>query len=142
MFKLASIALVAAALSSSVSAYTLHFHNNCPYTVWSAVGAAPYGQPNPDISFGARVDPGGDAYYEADYNVEGLRSWGRTGESYMIDARVGLQNKTLVPDRHLIFHLKFSLNSQVVMILDPTVVSREDKVATLNRCRRTAARDF
>lgn len=79
MFKLASIALVAAALSSSVSAYTLHFHNNCPYTIWPAVGAAPYGQPDLSVSWGARVDPGGEAFYEADYNKRGLRSWARTG---------------------------------------------------------------
>lgn len=58
-----SIALLAFAIASasSASAYYINFHNNCPYTVWPAVGKAPNGQPQGSPAWGARLERGQSA---------------------------------------------------------------------------------
>ncbi|KAF7969200.1 hypothetical protein HWV62_43421 [Athelia sp. TMB] len=69
----------AAALASSASAFTIKFYNNCPYTVWPAVGKAPYGSPDPSVAFGQQLG----AYQSTSFGVAdteiGIRAWGRTG---------------------------------------------------------------
>ncbi|KAI0032093.1 Osmotin thaumatin-like protein [Vararia minispora EC-137] len=71
------VALVPLALiMGCAQAFTIHFANNCPFTVWAAVGAAPNGQPNPSIAFGSRLDRGNSANYA---KSQGVRAWGRTG---------------------------------------------------------------
>lgn len=68
-----------AALAPLASAYTIHFQNNCPYTVWAAVGKAPNGQPDTSISFGKQINSKGNADYDVANNQIGIRAWGRTG---------------------------------------------------------------
>jgi len=56
------------ALTSSASAFTIKFVNNCPYTVWPAVGKAPNGFPDNSVSFGTTLGPGGsDSFGVDDY---------------------------------------------------------------------------
>ncbi|MCO5549781.1 hypothetical protein L7F22_003254 [Adiantum nelumboides] len=61
------------------SAYTITFVNKCSYTVWPAIGAAPNGQPNQSIRFGARLNPGQSVSHGIDDHAIGVRGWGRTG---------------------------------------------------------------
>ncbi|KAH9817730.1 thaumatin-like protein [Melampsora americana] len=66
-------------LAATISAYTIHFQNSCPYTVWAAVGKAPNGQPDGSVSFGRRLDPGQSADFGVADTQLGIRAWGRTG---------------------------------------------------------------
>ncbi|KAI0032092.1 Osmotin thaumatin-like protein [Vararia minispora EC-137] len=75
--KIAVLALAFAA--SSASAITIRFVNNCPYTVWPAIGAAPYGSPNPSIAYGTTLGQGGSASFGVSDTAIGIRAWGRTG---------------------------------------------------------------
>ncbi|KAA1073910.1 hypothetical protein PGTUg99_022206 [Puccinia graminis f. sp. tritici] len=60
--------VIIALLSSSilvvvVNGYTLHFKNNCKFPVWPAVGKAPNGQPDPSVSYGTKLNPGGESQF-------------------------------------------------------------------------------
>ena len=68
-----------ASLAATVSAYDIHFQNNCPYTVWAAVGKASYGQPDNSVAFGKQLDNGQTADFGVDDSQLGIRAWGRTG---------------------------------------------------------------
>ncbi|KAA1107349.1 hypothetical protein PGT21_010923 [Puccinia graminis f. sp. tritici] len=77
-------AVIIALLSSSILAvvvngYTLHFKNNCKFPVWPAVGKAPNGQPDPSVSYGTKLNPGGESQFGVNDREIGIRSWGRTG---------------------------------------------------------------
>jgi hypothetical protein len=50
-------------MSSAVDSYTLHFKNNCKFPVWPAVGKAPNGQPDPSVSYGTKLNPGGESQF-------------------------------------------------------------------------------
>lgn len=75
----AAFAAFLAASTTPTQAYTIHFQNNCRYTVWPAVGAAPNGQPNQSIKYGARLDPRQASSFGVDDKALGVRAWGRTG---------------------------------------------------------------
>ncbi|KAF8327576.1 Osmotin thaumatin-like protein [Cantharellus anzutake] len=76
--KLLAVAALLACIAST-SAITITFNNKCSYTVWPAIGKAPNGQPDPSVSFGTTLDPGGEASFSiSDYEI-GIRAWGRTG---------------------------------------------------------------
>ncbi|VDB95630.1 unnamed protein product [Peniophora sp. CBMAI 1063] len=77
MFKSAILAL--ALTAGSASAITLKFVNHCSYTVWPAVGHAPYGSPNTDIAWGTKLTAGASASFGVADSAIGIRSWGRTG---------------------------------------------------------------
>ncbi|KZV74207.1 Osmotin thaumatin-like protein [Peniophora sp. CONT] len=77
MFKATFLALALA--SGSASAMTLSFVNHCPYTVWPAVGHAPFGSVMTDIAWGYQLTSGNSASFGVDDNAIGVRSWGRTG---------------------------------------------------------------
>ncbi|KZV74208.1 Osmotin thaumatin-like protein [Peniophora sp. CONT] len=77
MFKATFLALALAA--GSASAINLNFVNHCSYTVWPAIGHAPYGSPNTDIAWGAKLAPGASASHSVSDTAIGIRSWGRTG---------------------------------------------------------------
>lgn len=80
MFKIATIALFAASLASSASAYTINWQNNCGYDVWPGLGKAPNGQVDPSVAYGAHLSAnGGTASYSLDDGQIGIRSWARTG---------------------------------------------------------------
>jgi hypothetical protein len=70
---------VLASLAASASAYDIHFQNNCPYTVWAAVGKAPNGQPDNSVAFGRQLNNGDQADFGVDDSQLGIRAWGRTG---------------------------------------------------------------
>ncbi|KAG7445517.1 Osmotin thaumatin-like protein [Guyanagaster necrorhizus] len=67
------------ALISSTSAFTITFKNKCSYTVWPAVGKAPYGVPDTSVSFGTTLASGASASFSVDDYALGIRAWGRTG---------------------------------------------------------------
>ncbi|KAI0028743.1 Osmotin thaumatin-like protein [Vararia minispora EC-137] len=72
--------LFALALTAgSTSAFTLNFVNNCGYTIWPAIGAAPNGSPNPSIAYGTTLGQGGFASFGISDTAIGVRAWGRTG---------------------------------------------------------------
>ncbi|TFK99112.1 Osmotin thaumatin-like protein [Pterulicium gracile] len=77
-FSIAPLVVVAAS-ALSASAYTIRFVNNCPYTVWPAVGKAPNGQPDNSVRFGARLDSRGTTSFGVNDREIGIRAWGRTG---------------------------------------------------------------
>lgn len=79
LVKSALLLLIGFSMSGAVMSYTLRFRNNCPYTVWPAVGKAPNGQPDPSVAYGARLDPGGSSQFGVNDQEIGIRSWGRTG---------------------------------------------------------------
>ncbi|EIW82854.1 Osmotin thaumatin-like protein [Coniophora puteana RWD-64-598 SS2] len=71
--------VLAAALAAPAAAFTIDFQNNCGYTVWPAVGKAPYGSPDPSVAFGTTLGPGGSASFNVADSEIGIRAWGRTG---------------------------------------------------------------
>ncbi|VDC02764.1 unnamed protein product [Peniophora sp. CBMAI 1063] len=77
MFKSAVLSL--ALVAGSASAITIKFVNQCSYTVWPAVGAAPYGSPDSSIAYGTTLGAGGSASFAVSDTAIGIRSWGRTG---------------------------------------------------------------
>ncbi|PIL25248.1 hypothetical protein GSI_13137 [Ganoderma sinense ZZ0214-1] len=77
MKTVALLALVGCA--ASASAFTINFVNKCGFTVWPAVGKAPYGQPDPSVAFGTTLNPGQSASFGVDDQAIGIRAWGRTG---------------------------------------------------------------
>ncbi|KAF9033989.1 Osmotin thaumatin-like protein [Hymenopellis radicata] len=75
----AAFAALASTLVVSSSAFTINFQNNCGYTVWAAIGKAPYGQPDTSVSYGVQLGSGASASYGIDDYALGIRAWGRTG---------------------------------------------------------------
>ncbi|KAF9019457.1 Osmotin thaumatin-like protein [Hymenopellis radicata] len=62
----AAFAALASTLVVSSSAFTINFQNNCGYTVWAAIGKAPYGQPDTSVSYGVQLGSGASASYGID----------------------------------------------------------------------------
>ncbi|PWN88144.1 thaumatin-like protein [Acaromyces ingoldii] len=60
-------------------AFRIHFHNNCPYTIWPAVGKAPNGRPDNSVHFGTRLNSGAGVSFDVADSERGIRAWGRTG---------------------------------------------------------------
>jgi hypothetical protein len=59
----ALLLLIGSSMSGAVMGYTLHFKNNCHFTVWPAVGKAPNGQPDPSVAYGAKLAPGASSRF-------------------------------------------------------------------------------
>ncbi|EIW85682.1 Osmotin thaumatin-like protein [Coniophora puteana RWD-64-598 SS2] len=74
-----SLALTAAALFASASAFTIKFDNKCSYAVWPAIGKAPNGQPDPSVAHGAKLAAGKSISWSVADTQIGIRAWGRTG---------------------------------------------------------------
>ncbi|KAA1120220.1 hypothetical protein PGT21_037279 [Puccinia graminis f. sp. tritici] len=79
MMKSTLLLLISSSMCGVAFGYTLHFQNNCPFTVWPAVGKAPNGQPDPSVAYGAKLEPGGSSQFGVNDGEIGIRSWGRTG---------------------------------------------------------------
>lgn len=79
MLTLVSMVAFLASAPYLAKAYEIAFYNNCPYTVWPAVGDAPNGQPNQSIKYGTVLGPQGRASYGVSDTAIGVRAWGRTG---------------------------------------------------------------
>ncbi|UZJ53625.1 hypothetical protein CBS101457_002945 [Exobasidium rhododendri] len=91
------IALPLLAALACVSAYDIHFQNDCSYTVWAAVGKAPNGVPDDSVAFGNEIGPGGSADFGVDDSETGIRAWGRTGcDSTGANCQTGACNGGLV----------------------------------------------
>lgn len=64
MFKLVVIAtLISTSKMPGLYGFTLHFKNNCNFPVWPAVGKAPNGQPDTSVTYGTKLNPGGESSF-------------------------------------------------------------------------------
>ncbi|PLW15273.1 hypothetical protein PCANC_04281 [Puccinia coronata f. sp. avenae] len=80
MFKLVvMMAVIGTYMAAGTYGFTLHFKNKCTFPVWPAVGKASNGRPDPSVSYGTKLNPGGESNFGVSDHEIGIRSWGRTG---------------------------------------------------------------
>ncbi|KAF8305107.1 Osmotin, thaumatin-like protein [Clavulina sp. PMI_390] len=77
--KFSTAIALAVAAASSANAFTITFYNNCPYTVWPAIGKAPNGVPDTSVAYGTSIGEYGSASFGISDTEIGIRAWGRTG---------------------------------------------------------------
>lgn len=64
--KFATLALAAVGSASYAQAFTILFYNNCPFTIWPAIGKAPNGVPDTSVSYGTTLG----TYKSASYHID------------------------------------------------------------------------
>ncbi|KAH8928539.1 Osmotin thaumatin-like protein [Atractiella rhizophila] len=74
-----SLLLIPALLAAQASAITITFTNRCSYTIWPALGRAPWGAVDPSVAWGDVLPSGQTKSVSVDSNLTGIRAWGRTG---------------------------------------------------------------
>jgi hypothetical protein len=64
MFKLVvMMAVIGTYMAAGTYGFTLHFKNKCTFPVWPAVGKASNGRPDSSVSYGTKLNPGGESNF-------------------------------------------------------------------------------